>query len=46
MQKRTFDVLIAIYKQLYEQIHDSTNLYEMPDTILTKTPDELAQMLI
>ncbi|KRT86877.1 hypothetical protein AMK59_911 [Oryctes borbonicus] len=43
VQRRSFDVLLAIYKQLYEAVHNPSNLYENPKTILYKTPDELAK---
>ncbi|EFA00369.1 conserved oligomeric Golgi complex subunit 6 [Tribolium castaneum] len=45
VQKRAFDVLLAIYKQLYEGVHNPDNLYENPGSILSKTPDELMKML-
>lgn len=41
VQRRSFDVLLAIYKQLYEAVHNPVNLYENPQNILYKTPDEL-----
>ncbi|KAI4471260.1 component of oligomeric golgi complex 6 [Holotrichia oblita] len=43
LQKRSFDVLLATYKQLYEAVHNPANLYENPNSILYKTPDELAK---
>ncbi|KAJ3629513.1 hypothetical protein MTP99_013905 [Tenebrio molitor] len=45
VQKRAFDVLLAIYKQLYEGVHNPANMYENPDSILNKTPDEFMKML-
>lgn len=45
VQKRAFDVLLAIYKQLYEGVHDPNNLYENPQNILSRTPEELVNML-
>ncbi|KAF7264303.1 hypothetical protein GWI33_000328 [Rhynchophorus ferrugineus] len=44
VQKRSFDVLLAIYKQLYEAVHNPVNLYEDPNSILDKTPEDLTQM--
>lgn len=44
VQKRSFDVLLAIYKQLYEAVHNRVNQYEAPDSILSKTPEELNAM--
>lgn len=45
VQKRAFDVLLAIYKQLYEGVHNPKNLYENPKDILSRTPEELAKQL-
>ncbi|KAF5304114.1 hypothetical protein FQA39_LY01899 [Lamprigera yunnana] len=45
VQKRAFDVLLAIYKQLYEGVHNAANLYENPQNILPRTPSELFKML-
>lgn len=45
VQKRAFDVLLAIYKQIYEGVHNPANLYERPGEILGRTPDELAKLL-
>ncbi|KAF5303346.1 hypothetical protein FQR65_LT08259 [Abscondita terminalis] len=46
VQKRAFDVLLAIYKQLYEGVHNPVNLYENPQNILSRTPSELVKMLL
>ncbi|KAK5642430.1 hypothetical protein RI129_008597 [Pyrocoelia pectoralis] len=45
VQKRAFDVLLAIYKQLYEGVHYANNLYDNPESILPRTPNELVKML-
>lgn len=45
IQKRAFDLLIAIYKQLYEGINNPSNLYENPHLILNKTPEDLTRSL-
>ncbi|XP_017780068.1 PREDICTED: conserved oligomeric Golgi complex subunit 6 [Nicrophorus vespilloides] len=45
VQKRAFDVLIAIYKQLYEAVYNPANLYENPETIFNKSPDELLTLM-
>lgn len=44
VQKRSFDLLLAIYKQLYEAVYNPANQYENPVGILSKTPDELNSM--
>ncbi|XP_044753342.1 conserved oligomeric Golgi complex subunit 6 [Coccinella septempunctata] len=45
IQKRAFDLLIAVYKQLYEGVNNPSNLYENPMLILNKTPEELTKSL-
>ncbi|XP_057326949.1 conserved oligomeric Golgi complex subunit 6 [Microplitis mediator] len=44
--KRSFQVIGAIYKQLYEACHDPKNQYENPDKLFVKTPDELMEKLL
>lgn len=44
MQKRAFNVIIAIYKQLYDRIHSGD--YQNPNQLLSKTPDEVQEMLV
>lgn len=44
VQKRSFAVLLAIYKQLYEAVHNPANLYDNPSEILSRTPEELNKM--
>lgn len=46
IQKRSFDVLLAIYNQLYAAIHNPVNLYENPNTILDTTPEELNKLVM
>ena len=45
VQKRSFNVIIAIYKQLYEKIHDPINGYKNPEKILPKSPEQVAEFL-
>lgn len=44
VQKRSFAVLLAIYRQLYDAVHNPVNQYENPEEILSKTPEELNTM--
>lgn len=44
IQKRSFSVIVAIYKQLYEKIHSGD--YQNPELLLRKTPEEVQKMLI
>lgn len=45
VQKRSFSVLIVIYKQLHKAIHDPKNKYENPQLILMKQPEDLEKVL-
>ncbi|CAK9802859.1 Conserved oligomeric Golgi complex subunit 6 [Anthophora plagiata] len=45
-QKRSFDVIGAIYKQLYEACHDPKNLYQNPSSLFSRTPEDLLKALI
>ncbi|KAK0177613.1 hypothetical protein PV328_001649 [Microctonus aethiopoides] len=44
--KRSFQVIGAIYKQLYEACHEPKNDYQNPDGLFARTPDELLEKLI
>ncbi|KAJ8983853.1 hypothetical protein NQ317_016458 [Molorchus minor] len=46
VQKRSFEVLIAIYKQLYEAINNPTNQYENPHLIFERSPEELENIIL
>ncbi|XP_053675428.1 conserved oligomeric Golgi complex subunit 6 [Anopheles nili] len=45
VQKRSFNVIIAIYRQIYERINDPKNGYTNPETIFSKTPEQVAELL-
>lgn len=45
VQKRSFNVIIAIYKQLYERVHNPENGYENPEKVFSKTPEQVGEML-
>lgn len=45
VQKRSFLVLLAIYKQLYDAVHNPGNLYDNPESILSITPEKLSTMI-
>lgn len=45
-QKRSFEVIGAIYKQLYEACHDPKNLYQNPNSLFCRTPEDLLHTLI
>lgn len=44
VQKRAFNVIIAIYKQLYERIHSGD--YQNPEQLLSKTPEQVQNILV
>jgi hypothetical protein len=44
-QRRSFEVIGAIYKKLYKACHDSKNLYQNPDSLFSYTPEELLKAL-
>ena len=46
VQKRSFEVMGAIYRQLYEACHEPKNLYQNPNSLFNHAPDELLNLLI
>uniref|UniRef100_A0A1B0DFS2 Conserved oligomeric Golgi complex subunit 6 n=1 Tax=Phlebotomus papatasi TaxID=29031 RepID=A0A1B0DFS2_PHLPP len=45
VRKRSFNVIIAIYRQLYEKVHDPENGYEDPSSVFSRSPEQVAQLL-
>ncbi|KAH8407553.1 hypothetical protein KR222_005318, partial [Zaprionus bogoriensis] len=45
VQRRSFNVIVAIYKQIYERVHDPANGFDQPDALLHKTPEQVAHIL-
>ncbi|XP_062131457.1 conserved oligomeric Golgi complex subunit 6 [Drosophila sulfurigaster albostrigata] len=45
VQRRAFNVIVAIYKQIYERVHDPANGFEQPEALLHKTPDQVSHIL-
>lgn len=45
VQRRAFEVILAIYKNLYSAVHDPANKYENPEAIVRRTPAEVAELL-
>lgn len=45
VQKRSFNVIVAIYKQIYERVHDPANGFDHPESIFSKTPQHVAKIL-
>lgn len=46
VKKRAFEVILAIYGQLYEAVHDSNNGYAEPQTIIRRTPQEVNKLIM
>lgn len=46
IQKRSFNVIIAIYKQLYERVHDTDINYQNSDMVFNKTPEQVMDLLL
>lgn len=46
VKKRSFEVILAIYDQLYKSVHDPINLYVDPENIVRRSPDEVKQLLL
>ncbi|XP_001599436.1 conserved oligomeric Golgi complex subunit 6 [Nasonia vitripennis] len=44
-QRRAFEVIGAIYKQLYDACHEPKNLYQNPGSLFGHTPEELLKTL-
>uniref|UniRef100_A0A182JAU9 Conserved oligomeric Golgi complex subunit 6 n=1 Tax=Anopheles atroparvus TaxID=41427 RepID=A0A182JAU9_ANOAO len=45
VQKRSYNVIIALYRQIYERINDPKNGYTKPETILPKSPEQVSELL-
>ncbi|CAD7013995.1 conserved oligomeric Golgi complex subunit 6 [Ceratitis capitata] len=45
VQKRAFNVIVAIYKQIYERVHDPANGFEQPEAVFNKTPEQVSKIL-
>jgi hypothetical protein len=46
VQRRSFEVITAVYKQLYESVHDPENLYQNPMVLMPRSPDEVFKLLV
>jgi conserved oligomeric Golgi complex subunit 6 len=46
VQKRAFNVIIAIYKQLYEKVHsEESSFKKIADQIFSKKPEQVSELL-
>lgn len=46
VKKRAFDVIMAIYEQLYQAIYEPKNGYLEPQSIVRRTPNEVKKLLV
>ncbi|CAG9784342.1 unnamed protein product [Diatraea saccharalis] len=46
IKKRAFEVILAIYGQLYKAVHDPINGYSEPKMVIQRDPDEVAKLLM
>ncbi|CAG4998735.1 unnamed protein product [Parnassius apollo] len=46
VKKRAFEVIFAIYEQLYEAINDLNNGYDNPQEVVRRTPEEVKKFLV
>lgn len=46
VKKRAFEVISAVYTQLYQAIHDPKNGYTDPQAVIRRTPDEVNKLLL
>lgn len=45
VQRRSFSVIVAIYQQLYDRVHDPEMEYADSDQIFVRTPAEVTELL-
>lgn len=45
VKKRSFEVILAVYAQLYQSVHDPINGYTEPQSVVRRTPDEVKKLL-
>lgn len=46
VKKRAFEVILAIYAQLFHAIHDIANGYVEPHTLMQRTPEEVNKLIM
>ncbi|GLG95253.1 Conserved oligomeric Golgi complex subunit 6 [Gryllus bimaculatus] len=45
-QRRAFEVIVTVYQQLYDAVHDPANGYQHPDLLMTRSPQEVTHILM
>lgn len=46
VKKRSFEVILAVYSQLFQAIFEPANGYIEPNTVVRRTPDEVKKLLM
>ncbi|XP_071443578.1 conserved oligomeric Golgi complex subunit 6 [Hetaerina americana] len=46
VQHRSHEVIVAIYRQLYKSVHNPVNQYQNPTTLMPRTPEQVAELLM
>lgn len=44
VKKRSFSVILAIYKQLYDRVHDPERGLQSPEWVFNRTPEQVADL--
>ncbi|XP_065226568.1 conserved oligomeric Golgi complex subunit 6 [Planococcus citri] len=44
--KRSYEVIVAVYKQLYDCVYEPTNLYRDPKTLMPHSPQYIQEVLM
>lgn len=46
VRRQSNEVISAVYKQLYEHVHNPDNEYDDPSVLMSRTPDLVYQILV
>ncbi|CAH0391613.1 unnamed protein product [Bemisia tabaci] len=46
IQRRANEVISAIYRQLYQRIHDPKNMYSNPSHLMPRSPEQVHELLL
>ncbi|XP_047114624.1 conserved oligomeric Golgi complex subunit 6 [Schistocerca piceifrons] len=46
VQRRAYEVIAAIYRQLYEAVHNPANEYQNPDALMSIPPEKILEKLL
>lgn len=46
VRRQSNEVISAVYKQLYEHVHNPTNEYDDPSSLMPRTPELVYQILV